>query len=109
MARAATRALLGAAGRVHLICAQMGGGNGQKSAMARQRNQAKLDAEGQGGGGAEGKEQRGGDTGAKIAKSQAEKAEKEQKKLGAPAPPPSRPPPRAAQLRAWQQGHNATG
>ena len=73
MARAATRALLGAAGRVHLICAQMGGGNGQKSAMARQRNQAKLDAEGQGGGGAEGKEQRGGDTGAKIAKSQAEK------------------------------------
>jgi hypothetical protein len=58
----------------------MGGGNGQKSAMARARNQAKLDAQGAGGGGKEGLAQRGGDTAAKIAASQADKAEKERKK-----------------------------
>ncbi len=36
----------------------MGGGNGQKSATARARNQAKMDAQGVGGGGAAGKADR---------------------------------------------------
>ena len=98
-------ALLGAAGRIHLPCVQMGGGNAQKSAMARQRNQDKLDAQAQGGGGAQGKEQRGGDTSAKIAKSQAEKADRENKKLGAPALPAA---PRLVR-RSSVRGRNAPG
>ena len=51
----------------------MGGGNAQKSAMARQRNAAAAAAEGKGGGGTAGMAERGGDTAAKIAASQAEK------------------------------------
>ena len=59
----------------------MGGGNAQKSAMARERNAAAAAAQGRGGGGNEGKEKRGGDTAAKIAAGQAEKAEREAKKV----------------------------
>ena len=54
----------------------MGGGNAQKSAMARQRNAAAAAAEGQGGGGTAGMAARGGDTAKKIADSQAAKTEK---------------------------------
>ena len=59
----------------------MGGGNAQKSAMARERNAAAAAAQGRGGGGNDGKEKRGGDTAAKIAAGQAEKAEREAKKV----------------------------
>jgi hypothetical protein len=59
----------------------MGGGNAQKSAMARERNAAAAAAEGRGGGGQKGISERGGDTAAKIAAGQAEKAERERKKV----------------------------
>jgi hypothetical protein len=57
----------------------MGGGNAQKSAMARERNAAQK--EGVGGGGTAGQKERNGDTQAKIAAGQGEKAERERKKV----------------------------
>merc|ERR1719201_1465933 len=48
--------------------------------MSRAKHLAEAAAEGRGGGGAQGMQDRGGDTGAKIAASQAKKAEMEQKK-----------------------------
>lgn len=52
----------------------MGGGNAQKTAMSRQRHQAKLDAEGKGGGGKAGMEARkGGDMASAMAAAQAER------------------------------------
>ena len=51
----------------------MGGGNLQKSQMARERNQAKMGKEGQGGGGKEGIAKRHADSGT-FAAAQAERA-----------------------------------
>jgi len=61
----------------------MGGGNAQKSAMARQKALEKASGEGVGGGGAKGKLERTGDTAAKIAASQIDKAQREQKRTEA--------------------------
>ena len=52
----------------------MGGGNLQKSQMARERNQAKMGKEAQGGGGSEGMAKRHADAGV-FAAAQAERAQ----------------------------------
>ena len=54
--------------------ATMGGGNLQKSQMARERNQAKMGKEAQGGGGSEGMAKRHADAGV-FAAAQAERAQ----------------------------------